>query len=220
MLYSSPFRINWKINDTSECFIGVSKTYKVIRGFEGMNHPDWIGTLTSGQVQTAFGNGVNQLGFSILRIPVSENTNAWQNTVNTEKAAQQLGALVFTTPWNPPSSMSEYFNEGGLSEKRLRHHKYGDYATNLNNFVKFMNGKGIKLHAVSIQNEPDYAHYWTWWTEDECANFAANYANKISNVKVIPCEAFQYNNNYYKVALNNANANKILVFWEITFMEH
>ena len=205
------------INAASECVIGTSKTYQVIRGFGGMDHPDWIGTLTSDQVKTAFGNSANQLGFSILRIPVSENSNAWQNTVNTAKAAQQLGALVFATPWNPPTSMSEYFNEGGRSGKRLKHDKYGDYAQHLNSFVQFMNGKGVKLHAVSIQNEPDYAHDWTWWTEAECANFAANYANKISNVKVMSCETFQYNKNYYKVALNNANANKNIGIWGTHF---
>ena len=205
------------INGQKEAVVDPSKTFQTIRGFGGINHPDWIADLTSDQTKKAFNNGADELGFSILRIWVSDDSNAWQKSVATAKLAQSLGATIFASPWNPPQSMTENFSSGGRSGKRLRHDKYADYADHLNKFVKFMKSNGVKLRAISIQNEPDYAHDWTWWTEAECANFAANYANKISNVKVMSCETFQYNKNYYKVALNNANANKNIGIWGTHF---
>ena len=158
-----------------------SKTYQTIKGFGGMNHPDWIQDLTTDQVNKAFKNGDGDLGFSILRIPVSETTSNWAKCVNSAKTAQSLGALVFASPWNPPASMSEQFSGGGRSGKRLKHDKYGDYAQHLN------------------------THDWTWWTSEECANFAANYANQI-DCKVMSCETFQYNKQYYNDILSNAKA--------------
>jgi O-glycosyl hydrolase len=186
--------------------IDTSKTYQTIKGFGGMNHPDWIADLTTDQVNKAFKNGDGELGFSILRMPVSENTGSWAKCVNSAKTAQSLGALVFASPWNPPASMSEQFNEGGRSGKRLRHDKYGDYAQHLNSFVKYMKENGVELYAISIQNEPDYAHDWTWWTSSECADFAANYADQI-DCKIMSCETFQYNKQYYNDILSNSKAN-------------
>ena len=57
------------------CTINTNKTYQRIRGFGGMNHPEWQsynaqngapGDMTAAQVQTAFGNGANELGLTIL----------------------------------------------------------------------------------------------------------------------------------------------------------
>ena len=87
------------INSQSEAIIDTSKKYQT------MNHPDWISDLTTEQVNKAFKNGDGELGFSILRMPVSENTNNWSKCVNTAKLASSLGALVFASPWNPPASM-------------------------------------------------------------------------------------------------------------------
>ena len=54
----------------------------MIRGFGGINHPGWAGDLTAAQRETAFGNGDNQLGFSILRIYVDENKNNWSQRIS------------------------------------------------------------------------------------------------------------------------------------------
>ena len=126
------------IHGATDATIDATKTYQTIRGFGGINHPDWIDDLTEAQRAKAFNNGANDLGFTILRVYVSDDTNAWKKSVNTAKTAQSLGATIFASPWNPPSSMTEQFSEGGRSGKRLRHDKYADYANHLNNFVKFM----------------------------------------------------------------------------------
>lgn len=128
-------------------------------------------------------------------------------SVPVAKYAQQQGATVFATPWNPPSYMCEQFSSGGRSGKRLRYDKYGDYLNHLNKFLDFMKSQGVNIYAISIQNEPDYGQEWTWWTSKECVNFLANYADKIKT-KVISPETFQYNKQYYNDILDNSKANK------------
>lgn len=194
------------IHSATDATIDTTKKYQTIRGFGGINHPDWIDDLTEAQRSKAFNNGAGDLGFTILRVWVSDDTNAWKKSVDTAKTAQSLGAIVFASPWNPPASMTEQFSGGGRSGKRLRYDKYGDYADHLNNFVKFMKQNGVDIYAISIQNEPDYAHDWTWWTSQECVNFLANYASKI-DCKIMSPETFQYNKQYYNDILNNAQAN-------------
>ena len=97
--------------------------------------------------------------------------------------------------------MQEKLNIG----KRLKYDKYGDYAQHLNNFVKYMKERGVQLHAISIQSEPD-ASEGTRWSSEECVNFIGNYADKI-DCKVMSCESFNYNIKYYIDILNNSKAN-------------
>ena len=42
-----------------------------------------------------------------------------------------------------------------------------------------MKERGVQLHTISIQSEPDHADEWIWWTSEECVNFIANYTDKI-----------------------------------------
>lgn len=48
------------------------------------------------------------------------------------------------------------------------------------------------MYAISVQNEPDYASEWTYWSTDETTNFLANYADKITSTRVMSPESFQY----------------------------
>ncbi|MGG5831461.1 glucuronoxylanase [Bacillus pumilus] len=185
--------------------INVNAERQVIRGFGGMNHPAWIGDLTGPQRDSAFGNGQNQLGFSILRIYVDENRNNWQREVATAKRAIEHGALVIASPWNPPSHMVETFNRNGASAKRLRYNQYAAYAQHLNDFVTFMKNNGVNLYAISVQNEPDYAHEWTWWTPQEILRFMRENAGSI-NARVIAPESFQYLKNISDPILNDPQA--------------
>lgn len=183
-----------------------SATRQTIRGFGGMNHPLWIGDLTSAQRDTAFGNGEGQLGFSILRIFVSEDRANWSREVATAKRAIELGATVFASPWNPPAQMVETFVHGQQTDaKRLRYDMYGAYAQHLNDFVTFMRSNGVNLHAISVQNEPDYAHDWTWWTPAEMTRFLRENAGSIST-RVIAPESFQYVKSFSDPILNDPAA--------------
>lgn len=191
----------------NEVAIDISKEYQEIRGFGGINLPEWVGSdLSDSQRQTVFGNGENELGFQVLRIFVSDDRNQWSKAVPTAKAAIEKGAIVFASPWNPPSDMAETFTRAnGGTGKRLKHDKYAAYAQHLNDFVKYMADNGVDLYAISVQNEPDYAEEWTWWTEEECLDFMKNYAGNI-NCKVISPESFQYRKNMYDGILNDEKA--------------
>ncbi|MFI0899003.1 cellulose binding domain-containing protein [Streptomyces sp. NPDC020983] len=191
---------------TAAVVIDPSKRRQTIRGFGGMNHPAWAGDLTAAQRETAFGNGAGQLGFSVLRIHVDEDRTKWSNEVATAQAAVAHGAIVFASPWNPPASMTETFTHGSQTDaRRLRHDMYGAYAQHLNDFVQFMKSNGVDLYAISIQNEPDYASTWTWWTASEIVTFLRNNAGSIST-RVIAPESFQYVKSMSDPILNDATA--------------
>ena len=57
--------------------VDLTATKQTIRGFGGMNHTTWIPDLTDSQRTAAFGNGAGQIGLSILRIHVDEDSNNW-----------------------------------------------------------------------------------------------------------------------------------------------
>ncbi|MFP4976934.1 glucuronoxylanase [Paenibacillus sp. CN-4] len=195
-----------EVSAASDAVVNLSAEKQVIRGFGGINHPAWIGDLTPAQRETAFGNGNGQLGFSILRIYVHEDRNQWYREVDTAKRAVALGAAVFASPWNPPADMVETFNHNGdPSAKRLRYDKYAAYAQHLNDFVTFMKNNGVNLYAISVQNEPDYAHEWTWWTPQEMLRFMKENAGSIQT-RVIAPESFQYLKNMSDPILNDPQA--------------
>ena len=196
----------FEVSAASDVNINLSAKKQEIKGFGGMNHPVWIGDLTAAQRETAFGNGDGQLGFSILRIHVDEDKNNWSKELATAQKAVEKGAIVFASPWNPPVDMTETFTRNGVTgQKRLRYDKYSAYAQYLNDFVTYMKNNGVNLYAISVQNEPDYAHTWTWWTPQEMLNFMKNNAGAI-NCRVMSPESFQYLKNMSDPILNDTQA--------------
>ncbi|WP_436528663.1 cellulose binding domain-containing protein [Actinoplanes sp. HUAS TT8] len=186
--------------------INPSAPRQTIRGFGAMAHAAWIGDLTAAQRDTAFGTGDGHLGFSVLRIPVNENQADWGRDLATAQRAVALGATVFASPWNPPASMTETFTHGSQTNaKRLKYSSYAAYAQHLNDFTTYMRNNGVPLYAISIQNEPDYASTWTWWTAAEIVQFLRANAGTIST-RVIAPESFQYVKSMSDPILNDATA--------------
>ncbi|MBQ9908049.1 MAG: carbohydrate binding domain-containing protein [Oscillospiraceae bacterium] len=200
------------------CTVNTNKTYQSIRGFGGMNLPEWQGyDLTDAQIQTVFGNGDGQLGLTVLRIFVSDDQSAWSRAVPTAKGAQKLGATVFATPWNPPASMRTNGSGGRTGGKYvLKSGSEAAYAQHLNSYIKYMEGQGINLYSVSVQNEPDCSSDWTHWKPAATASFIANYGKAVkqgTKAKLMSAESFQYGNestgygkNYYKAVIQNQQA--------------
>ncbi|SNY25168.1 cellulose binding domain-containing protein [Paractinoplanes atraurantiacus] len=186
--------------------VNPSAPRQTIRGFGAMCHAAWIGDLTAAQRDTAFGAGDGQLGFSILRIPVNENQSDWGRDLATAQRAVALGATVFASPWNPPAGMTETFTRGSQTNaKRLKYSSYAAYARHLNDFTTYMRNNGVDLYAISVQNEPDYAETWTWWTAAEIVQFLRANAGSIST-RVIAPESFQYIKSMSDPILNDATA--------------
>ncbi|WP_432927785.1 cellulose binding domain-containing protein [Microbispora sp. CA-135349] len=186
--------------------VNPSAQRQTIKGFGGMTHAAWAGDLTAAQRETAFGTGEGKLGFSILRIPVGESQSDFGRDLATAKRAAELGVTVFASPWNPPASMIETFNRSGQTNaKRLRYDQYAAYAQHLNSFSTYMKNNGVNLYAISVQNEPDYAHDWTWWTSTEMVKFLRENAGSI-NTRVMAPESFQYVKSMSDPILNDSTA--------------
>ncbi|MGA5304902.1 cellulose binding domain-containing protein [Nucisporomicrobium flavum] len=186
--------------------VNPSAPRQTIRGFGAMCHAAWIGDLTPAQRETAFGTGDGRLGFSVLRIPVNENQSDWSRDLATAQRAVALGVTVFASPWNPPASMTETFTRGTQTNaKRLKYSSYAAYAQHLNDFTAYMRNNGVNLYAISVQNEPDYASTWTWWTAAEIVQFLRANAGSIST-RVIAPESFQYVKSMSDPILNDSTA--------------
>jgi len=172
--------------------VTLSSQKQYIRGIGGMSHAAWAGDLTAAERTLAFGNGDGQLGFTALRIPVTDG-NPDSANVATAKAAIAAGAIVFATPWNAAGTMSSS--------------QFSSYATHLNNFVSYLKNQGVDLYAISTQNEPDYATQsgWLAWSAALCHDFALNYGAMITT-KLISCESFNYTKSYYDPILNDSAA--------------
>ena len=201
----------------SNVVINTSKTYQNIRGFGGINHPEWTGAdMTEAQRKTAFGNGANELGLTILRIFVNPDKNQWNKALPTAQYATKTGDVtIFASPWEPPANLAE---SGGSNGKlHLPKSNYGAYAQHLNDFGQYMKDNGVNLYSISVQNEPDYASEWTYWSTDETTDFIANYGDKITSTRLMSPESFQYapenaswvkdgGKKFYTKILNNAKA--------------
>ncbi|WP_302893318.1 RICIN domain-containing protein [Actinomadura luzonensis] len=183
--------------------VSPSARRQTIRGFGGMSHAAWAGDLTAAQRETAFGVGDGRLGFSVLRIPVPENQADWSRDLATARRAAELGVTVMASPWNPPAAMVETFVRGSQTNaRRLRYDSYAAYAQHLDGFVAHLRSNGVNLYGISVQNEPDYAHDWTWWTPTEMVRFLRENAGSIST-RVIAPESFQYLKNMSDPILND-----------------
>ena len=179
------------VSAASNCVVDTTTEYQVIRGFGGINHPEWTGQdMTAAQRQTAFGNGTNELGLTVLRVFVNPDSNQWNKAVPTAQFASKMGAYVFASPWEPPSNLAE---SGGSNGKlHLPKSNYGAYAKHLNDFGTYMKNNGVDLYSISVQNEPDYASEWTYWSTDETVYFIANYGDQITSTRLMSPESFQY----------------------------
>lgn len=188
----------------------VDSTYQTITGFGAANIVDWYGPdLTMDEVDLAYGTGEGQLGFNILRLRISPNPADWDNgnQIQTAIKAQEMGAIVWAAPWNPPESMAIYYDEGdGSPQRKVDPEKYGDYAKHLNDFYHYMKDNGLDLYGISVQNEPDYADTWTEWQPEEIVSFIRDYADSI-DTRIIAPESFQFRRNYSDAILNDSLAN-------------
>lgn len=175
----------------TDCVINTAVEHQTIQGFGGINHPEWTGSdLNDAQIQTAFGNGDGELGFTVLRVFVNPDKNQWYKALPVAQAATEMGVKVFASPWEPPAELAE---SGGSNGKlHLPESNYAAYAQHLNDFGTYMKNNGVDLYAISVQNEPDYAHDWTYWSTDETTNFLANYGDQITSTRVMSPESFQY----------------------------
>jgi glucuronoarabinoxylan endo-1,4-beta-xylanase len=185
--------------------VNLNTTYQTIDGFGGMQDRGWTGyNLLPADRNTLFGNGPNQLGFSILRIRLNENQSSWSIDLPDAKDAASRGIKVFATAWSPPTSL----RVASGSSYKVDPSKYQAYVDHLNGFAKYMKDNGVNLYALGFQNEPDWCGEWSCGSTTEMYNFAKNWGSKlrVNGNKVITAESFSFNKGYYDPILNDAAA--------------
>jgi glucuronoarabinoxylan endo-1,4-beta-xylanase len=174
-------------SETNAAIVYLDSIRQVIRGFGGVNMPGWedVGDLTTDQVNKAFGTGSGQIGMTILRIRVPYDETQFNLEVPTARLATSLGAIIFASPWSPPSSMK---TNNSIVGGRLADTSYAAYAAYLKAFADYMSSNGAPFYAISVQNEPDVSVTYEScdWNASQLLTFVKNNASVIGVRIIVP----------------------------------
>ena len=188
------------------CSINFGSTKQTIRGF-GACTIGWQGGLTATDMDKGFTSGGGTLGFDIARIEVPANSasSSWSAEVSRGAMAKSRGAIVMATPWSPPPEMKTNNDTVGGSLKTT---EYANYKNHLVNFVNYARANGSELHAISVQNEPDYQVTYVScdWTATEIRDFVKSQMGAFASTKVIAAESFQFRQAMTDPTLNDTTA--------------
>jgi len=205
VLLQNDTTLNFSVTRIPEAIVDMDSVFQYIRGFGAANIMPWRGDMTDSEIQTAFGTGDGQLGFSMLRLRLPSSTG-WDFSIQvaTAKKAYDMGVLVFASPWSPPATLKS--NNSTTGGYLLESH-YQDFVDHLNSFIDYMAENGAPLYAVSVQNEPDIEVTYEScdYSPDQMQNFMANYAGGIKT-KVIAPESFQFRKIMSDAILNDSAA--------------
>ena len=207
--------------------------YQTVTGFgaaacDGAMCP--LGTDTE-PVKLLYGSQ-SKIGLNIMRMEISPNFEGdvkvpewnywdtpydWQGSVPSAKIVKQRGGIVFGTPWSPPGDYKTNGTaQGGNSDDQgnkrgqLREDCYEKFFPWLNTFLKYMKSKGVKVDAVSIQNEPDWwvSYSGCLYTPEQQLNLVKNYAHMLDRetykgVRLISAEPLGFDPKYSDMLLND-----------------
>lgn len=182
-----------------------TNVHQEIDGF-GASNAGYGASMSSTQQAFFFGLGTGQLGLSLLRIAVTDGSEAPGSCasvgsqcapstyVSDMRAITANGGRVYASPWSPPASYKTNRRITCTNNAGLKTAGYAAYATWLTNFVKSLNQLGINLYAISVQNEPDVCTNYDSanWTSTDFENFVKNNlgptfaANKLSTLIFLP----------------------------------
>jgi O-glycosyl hydrolase len=193
---------------TIKITIDANTKYQTVTGFGGMaNVASWgVPALTEQNITAMYGE--SGLGYKILRIMVYPNNSQWNRDIAIAKKAQSLGAIIVVSPWTPPANLKSNNNTVGGYLLPANCDKYVDH---LHSFIQYMADNGVRIDAISLQNEPDISVEYDScdWTPEQILNFIKNHARKIGdNVKIIASESFNFKHSYTDPLLNDALAVK------------
>lgn len=182
----------------------LDSTRQIVRGFGAANIVGWRPDMTPAEIQTAFGMGPGQLGFTIMRLRIPPDSTQFAANIPSAKAAYSMGVTVIASPWTPPAWMKSNNNSVGGT---LVTSEYAAYAAHLKSFSDTMSANGVSVYAISVQNEPDanVSYESCYWTGDDFLRFMKNNAASVG-VPVFMPEAMGFNHSLSDPALNDPNA--------------
>ncbi len=182
-------------------YIYLNDTQQIIRGFGAANILPWRPDMTTDEVSKAFGTGDGQLGFSILRLRVPNDTSEFSLNIPTAQLAYSMGVTIIASPWSPPARMKTNNDTIG---GRLNDTSYASYAAHLKSFVDYMASNGVPLYAISIQNEPDVTvNYESCdWNVSQMLRFVKENVPFIGTKIIVP-ESANFNHTISDAILND-----------------
>ncbi len=195
---------------TGYATIYLDSTQQIIRGFGAANIVGWRPDMTAGEIQTAFGTGPGQLGFTIMRLRIPPDSTQFGINVPSAKLASSMGVTIIATPWTPPAWMKSNDN---VVRGVLDTGAYAAYAAHLKSFADTMSASGVPLYAVSVQNEPDVnvSYESCYWTAGNFLNFMKNNAASVG-VPVFMPEASGFDHSLSDLSLNDPDAAANIAF--------
>ena len=183
--------------------VNTGTRYQMVTGFGGMSNAWNSPALTVDDIAAMYGE--QGLGYNIFRIILYHDPAQWGDLVEVARKAQSYGAIILASPWTPPPELkSNNSNVGGY----LLPEHYAQYAGHLAAFVRFMADNGVRIDAISFQNEPDIQVGYDScdWTPEQMLEFVKGYGRSIGDVKIIPGESFQFRRNFTDPLLNDPAA--------------
>jgi len=176
-----------------------------VTGFGGMSNA-WTSPVMNEDDITAM-YGENGLGYNIFRIIIYHEPSKWGELLAVAKKAKSYGAMILASPWTPPPELkSKNSNVGG----HLLPENYPKYAEHLASFVRYMADNGVKIDALSFQNEPDIQVSYDScdWTPEQMLEFVKRHGRDIGDVRIVPGESFQFRRVFTNPMLNDPEALK------------
>jgi glucuronoarabinoxylan endo-1,4-beta-xylanase len=138
-----------KLVTTGTATVSYNSTKQRIDGFGASSA--WDSSWTTAQADLFFSTNPGGVGLSLLRNRIAPDGTSWET--NIMQMAQARGAQVWSTPWSPPATFKDNNSVNGGNFVATN---YQAYATQLANYVASMRmNYGIKVKAISVQNEPD-----------------------------------------------------------------
>jgi glucuronoarabinoxylan endo-1,4-beta-xylanase len=210
------------VPSTGTALIDFGSAEQTIDGFGGSEA--WSGPMASATINELYGTAAGDLALTIMRVRIAPatwtsstktaDTTQWTTELGNASAAQALGATIFASPWTPPPSMKidNASRASGVDSGILDPSSYNDYANYLKAYVAYASSLGVNLHAISMQNEPDWdpmTYESCLWTAGQMDSWAAAYGSVPTagtNVQLMMPESFSFSAAMSATALNDPTA--------------
>ncbi len=178
--------------------------YQKITGFGGMINASWTGNtqLSVQDIEKLY--GPDGLGLNIGRLMLYPNTSNWSREVAVAKRAQELGAILFASPWTPPPNLKSVNTNSNTNGEYLLPENYGTFAAHMKSYVDYYKSQGVNIYAISVQNEPDYkvSYDGCSYTPQQMLDFVKQEGKNVG-AKLIAGETVQFNKSYTDALLND-----------------
>jgi glucuronoarabinoxylan endo-1,4-beta-xylanase len=195
------------LSGSDKITINPSVKYQKVTGFGGMINPTWTGStqLSVQDIDKLY--GPDGIGLNIGRLMLYPNTANWSREVAVAKRAKQYGAILFASPWTPPTHLKSSNTNGNQNGEYLLPGNYAAFATHIKSYVDFYKAEGIAIEAVSVQNEPDYkvGYDGCSYSPEQMRDFVQGHGRSVGT-KLMASETVQFRKDYTDILLNDPQA--------------